>query len=732
MPTLSGTKLHRPRVHQDSIRRPRLTTVLAGARPRLALVVAPPGYGKTSLLADWADLDPRPFAWLAIDDRDNDRAILVSYTAAALASALDVPFSAERQAALVRDPAPAESLAMEAAEAETDVVLVLDDCHVLHDPGCLAFIAAFIDHAPPNVQIVISSRADPSIPLGRLRASGDLIELRAGDLVFNLEETAQLLNDMLGSGLDPAALATLHERTEGWPAGLYLAYLSYRQVADPHAFVRTFGASNRHVGDYLTEQVLTALDADSMHFMIATSIVDQISGPLADALTGSQGSAERLIELERANVFLTPLDDKREWYRYHPLLCELLRIELRRTTPEAEGVLHRRASEWFEQAGDMDRAIRHAIEARDLDRASRLITSSYLNQLEWGRMATVASWVEQLGDDAVHSDAGLAVVKAWTMHFLGRHDDAFQAIEAARRTANYDHQPDGAVSIESSVALMTAAFPGGDVGAMVASARRAFELESGRASVWSVTVQILLGFALVRAGRFDEAEPYISFGEELAIRHGLWMDAVGAGTLLARIATERGDPELGVRRARAAVDLAKDHGILPTGTGGFARTVLGEALIRNGQAAEAEPILVEALGPLRALREPLPIADTLLALAEAQRSLGRRREARDTLGAADALIAQMKDPGVLRLVRARVAKLVTSTPRRSTAALSERELDVLRLLAEGASKREAAVQLYVSFNTVHSHTRAIYRKLGVSSRGAALQRARELGLVGQT
>jgi LuxR family maltose regulon positive regulatory protein len=703
--------------------------MLDEARPRLVLLIAPPGFGKSTLLAEWAERDERPFAWLLADEQDHDPTVLWTYMAAAVAKALQEEMPVERIRAIAQDEAPESTLALELEASGRDIVIAIDDCFQIQDARSQIALFRFIEVAPPNVEIAIASRIDPPFPLARLRANGDVLELRTADLRFTLDESRRLLNESLGLGLDAHLVRMLHDRTEGWPAGLYLAHLGLRGTRDRAKFVRRFGASNRFVGDYLNEQVLASLDEETLRFMVKTSVVDRLSGPLADALTEGQNSAERLAKLEGANVFLQPLDQTSEWYRYHALLRELLQIELRRRWPAEERVLHSIASEWFERAGDSDRAVSHAIDAGDVEHAASLIAANYLRLIEWGRIATIEGWLRRLGDDAVESDGRLAVVKVWTMHFLGRHDEATRALEAAQLAAPPGPLPDGASSIESTVALVQAAFPGGDVGRMLAGAQRAFELESERSSPWRVTVHVMVGLALVRAGRFAEAGPYLVKGQDLAHRERMRMDELGARALLARVALETGEHELALERARSAVALAARSAMTRSHSGALARTVLGATLVGLGRAAEAESILADAVRDVRGMREPFVISELLLALARARHALGRPVEAARSLTEAEGIIDAMADPGDLRRALTEAARRIVRKGVRPGEDLTERELDVLRLVATGLSTREAADRLFVSFNTVHTHLRAIYQKLGVGSRAEAVARAREIGLI---
>ena len=724
-----GGKFRAPSLRSESIRRPRLTTRLSDPSVDLAVVIAPAGYGKTTLLAEWADTDPRGFGWLHLDERDDDLRTLVHDLVAVIRQSTDGALGADAV-----DPALAEADLVDgllaAADVVTDdIVLVLDGYEHIRDPEAHDAVLALAERSPANVTVAIASRSDPPLPIARLRANGALVELRTTDLRFTIDETQEFLDGVLGADQDLSDVATLHDRTDGWPAGLYLAYLSYRESSDRHAFVEAFGAANRHIADYLAEQVIATVDSETIHFMLATSVVDQMNGSLADALAKAVGGDARLVALERANLFVVPLDDRREWYRYHPLLAGLLASELRRTAPETVPEFHRRASHWFESAGDMDRAIRHALAADDRERAATLISTAYLSRLEAGRTTTIADWLEQLGEEAVRSDGRLAMAKAWTMQFLGRRAEAQQALDAARSAADQGQPPEGTASFESSAELLSAAFPGGDVGRMMRSALRAFELESERDTPWRATVHVLLGFALVRAGRFAEARPYLETGDRLAGDNSAWMDVVGARCLRARIARQEGQLVIAERLARSAVETSQLHGLASSATGAFATLELGATLVRVGRHLEGHALLVESLGPLRWIGEPLAVVEGLLPIAEASRQLGRRREARQALQEADGLIDSMADPGYLRIAREAIVPHVGLPKAVEDRELSRREMEVLRLMATGRSKREVANELVVSYNTIHSHYRSIYRKLEVGSKADAIDRAVALALI---
>ncbi len=518
-PVLIGSKLSAPRVRPGMVVRTALLAQLT-AHTGAVVVVAPPGFGKSTVLAEWGQHDQRPFAWLSLDAGDNDPIVFWSYVAESV-RAIEPRFATKVEPAfrvpgtdLLKGIVP--QLLNELRAIETQIVLVLDDYQSITNPTCHRSVELLLERRPRNVALVIATRSDPPFPLGRLRAGGELLELRASELGFTLPETERFFNDEMGLHLSTNSLTALQERTEGWPAGLYLAYLSMRDVTDREGFVAEFRGSSRHVVDYLTEVVLDTLDEQVRDFLLETSILERMSGQVCDAVTGREDSTDLLVEVERANHFLIPLDDRREWYRYHRLFADLLHDELRRRAPDRLPELHRRASQWFASTGHLGSAIRHAIAGEELELASRLVAEHYLMTIEWGGFATVAGWLESFPREVVVGDARLSIVEAWVMSFLNRRDEAELALQNAAN-ANYEGPlPDMASSVEASEVLLRAGFPWGDVGRMLAAARRAFELEGRHDSMWSVTVHVQLGWALVLSGDFEAARPYLLHAARVA------------------------------------------------------------------------------------------------------------------------------------------------------------------------------------------------------------------------
>jgi LuxR family transcriptional regulator, maltose regulon positive regulatory protein len=699
------------------------------------LAVAPPGFGKSTLLAQWALHDERAFAWLSLDAGDNDPIVFWSYLTGAVRT-IEPGFGTTVEPAfrvpgtdLLRGPIP--QLLNEMGSIETPFVLVLDDYQSIVDPTCHRSVELLLEQKPANVGLVIASRADPALPLGRLRAGGELLELRASELCFTHEETRRFLIEEMGLGLTSTAVAALQERTEGWPAGLYLASLSIRDASDPEGFVTDFSGSSRHVVDYLTEVVLDTLDERSREFLLETSILDRMCGPVCDAVVGREDSSEFLVELEHANLFLVPLDDRREWYRYHRLFADLLHDGLLRREPGRVTELHRRASEWYASAGHVGWAIHHAIAGEELEVAGRLVSENYLTTIEWGGFATVAGWLAAFPREAVAGDARLSIVEAWVMSFLNRRDEAELALQNAANASYEGPLPDGASSIEASAVLLRAGFPWGDVGRMLIAARRAFEIEGRGDSMWSVTVHVQLGWALVLSGDFEAARPYLLHAARVAPVTGQWLNAFGALCLLAQVSLESHELDAAERWAREAVDVAEDHGLSETAPGGWAYAMLGEVLARDGQTDQADLLLRRGVEQLRSGAQPLLLIQSLLGLAAVRRALGASADARALLAEARTMLHDCTDPGVLAERTEVVARGLTPANRKHPGSdnLTDRELEVLRLLEKGLSKREIASRLFLSYNTIHSHSRSIYRKLNASSRVEAIARAGEQGLL---
>ena len=442
---LLATKLHVPGSRAGLVPRPRLTEQLdEGLERGLVLVCAPAGYGKTVLLADWARRSQYPAGWLSLDAGDNDPARFWRHTLGALDRAR--PGVADRMGPLLGPPAPASfeplvsALINELAGPSDDreLLLVLDDYHMIGAQEVHASIDFLLDHRPDNLQLIVASRSDPPLALARLRARGQLAEVRAAELRFTAGEATALLRqvaDVPEPALPDAAAAALTARTEGWAAGLQLAALSLRGQEDVTGFVTAFTGSHRYVLDFLAEEVLDRQDKELRTFLLETSVLERLSGPLCDAVTGRAGSQALLDQVEREGLFLVPLDEVRGWWRYHHLFADLLRARLEQQPGRAEQ-LHGNAATWYAKHGLADDAIRHAVTAGEMTWAARLI-EQHFDELFYlrGEGATVQRWLSGLPDDLVRSRPRLLLAQAQLAATSGRVEATEPLLDAAERAS---------------------------------------------------------------------------------------------------------------------------------------------------------------------------------------------------------------------------------------------------------------------------------------------------------
>ena len=566
-----------------------------------------------------------------------------------------------------------------------------------------------------------------------MRARGELAELRVPDLQFSDEEASELLNGSMGLELAADDVERLAERTEGWAAGLYLAGLSLRGRQDPSAFIASFHGDNRHVADYLATEVLARQPDTIRTFLLRTSILERLSGPLCDAVLQTEGSAQVLGELERSNLFLIPLDDQRRWYRYHHLFAQLLGLELGHREGGLVPVLHRRAAAWHRQAGNLDQAVHHAGAAGDFTEAAAMIARHWLGYWRRGRQATVARWLDGLPEEAILADPPVAYVAAWIGGFSGASKQETEYWLGAVDPDGYEGGlPDGVSSLAFGANLARAALVFDDLGRSVSAARRALELAGPDSLPFWWMAQSALGHALYLSGRADETRPQL---EELVRRVPAAAQPVAvvlALAVLSLLAGDEGDDRTAMALARRAAATADTQGLGAEPMCGIAYAALGRALARQGELAEAEVQLERALEPVGIDSMLVQRAFALLLLAPVRRGRGDLPGARAQVEQARRLIERSADPGSLPALLDRTEQALASTPRRRTeveADLTERELAVLRLLPARLSNREIGRELYVSVNTVRSHVQAIYRKLGVGARAEAVARARELGLL---
>ncbi len=606
-----------------------------------------------------------------------------------------------------------------------EVVLILDDFHRLSG-AALDTMAWFIGHAPSSLQLVLSTRTEPALPLASLRAHAELIELRLGDLRFTPGEADEFLNG-LGLGLGREDVEALVDRTEGWPAGLYLAALSLSRDTDRHEFVTRFGASlSRHVTDFLDAEVLEAHDPPMQALLLRSSILGRLCGPLCDAVLEQQHSAEMLDQLSRTNLFLVPCGDQGGWYRFHPLFAQLLRTELGRREPGAVPALHRRAYSWHRDHGTAEEAIHHAIEAGEYAAAAGPIEATWVNYANSCGYRTVLAWLGRFPRDILNGDVRLLLVEAWALSQAAKRQEAARAIAAAERLGSVlGPLPDGFSSVEASLTALRAAFPWGDAGAQLEYGYRAAELE-GPGSPWRPLACWAVGMGRYLRGESGGADRWFAEAVTLAPAGDRWLTAGASLACRSLIAGEQGRPDDQRVLAETAVALIREHGIEETcGEGWLA---LGASLLAHGRPEEALPPIERAAAVLRSAGQPTGLAMALLREVPVFRALGQRERAEAAIAEATSVIASCPDPGILA-VQLTAAKRSPRPSVRPGQDLTEQERRVLLLLKGGLNKREIGRSLYVSRNTVHSHVQAIYRKLAVSTRADALERTRELGIL---
>jgi LuxR family maltose regulon positive regulatory protein len=519
---LLATKVNIPRTRPDRLARARLFQRLdEGMARALVLVCTPAGFGKTTLLAHWATNTNRAVAWLSLDPDDNDPARFWRYVVAALDRAREG--LGEQLRPLLTAPTPLSGHGVVTAlinqfQAQPDeLALVLDDYHMIEEAAIHDSLGFLLRHLPPQLHLVVSSRSDPPLPQARLRVSGQLTELRAADLRFTPEESAAFLQEVWKLDLSAQTVAALETRTEGWAVGLQLAALSLQGRPDPDRFLDAFTGTHRYVLDYLSEEVLGRLPDRVRAFLLETSILERLSGPLCDAVTGGSDCQGMLEELERANLFLVPLDEERRWWRLHHLFADLLRARLLQLQPDPVTELHRRAAAWCEQHGLIDDAIRHAVAAGEVPWATRLVEQHLDQTLSRGEEATLSRWLSVLPGDAVRSAPALCLAQGLTQFHLGHLESVERLLEHAQRSFDPRRGPrepgvpttGGMVAeVPAAIALLRSELAAvrGDSEETARYARSALTQLHGEEHGARFWAHWLLAFSDWLAGRLEDAE----------------------------------------------------------------------------------------------------------------------------------------------------------------------------------------------------------------------------------
>ena len=737
---LLETKLHAPAARTEWVQRAELVARLAGANAKLVLVAAPVGFGKTTLVAQWqlSPAESRPFAWISLDPGDNDPGRLWWHVAHALERACP-EFSADNVLALVRGQQPDFTetllplLINELAKLTEPVVLVLDDYHLISEPDCHDQLGFLLLRLPPMVQLVLITRADPPLPLARVRAAGELAEVGVRELRFAPAHAAEFVAAVARIELSPADLAQLVELTEGWPAGIYLAALLLHGRPSPRDVLRQFSADSRFVEEFLAEEVLDRQPGEVRQFLLRTSILGRFCAPLCDAVTGSADAARIIDILEGENLFVVPLDDTRQWFRYHHLFAEMLRRELSRAEPEIVPGLHARAAAWHRRSGCTDEAISHAYGAGDVTGVIDLMARHWYAYVDSGQVATVRRWLSLLGDDIVSAEPLAAHCAAWAAALSGDQDSLRRWLPLVKGGEYEGALPDGIRSLRSSAALLQGTFGFEGIGPMRAAAAEAVALETNPASPWHALARVSYAWALYLSGDFDAA----------AVQAQQGLPAAGAPAVirtlgyavLSLIAVDRGELDQAEQCARTAQEIlaSADPGLSAAPQSSPVFTAAGEVAVRRGRLTEARWEFERALASRRGKHgiSSWPTFELLLRFAPVLSDLGDRPRAVALLTEARSLLVASPNGAEAQFARLdRVERRLAARPRSIAlgAPLTEREAAVLRLLRGSLSLREIGQELYLSQNTIKTHTRAIYRKLGVSTRHDAIARGYDIDI----
>jgi LuxR family transcriptional regulator, maltose regulon positive regulatory protein len=666
----------------------------AGLRQQLTLVSAPAGFGKSTLVSMWvAELGTRT-AWLSLDQEDNDPTRFWS--------AVRASFHAGATLALGPGGAHEEGLTElinGIAAAADPLVLVLDDYHLITNPTIHQQLAWLLAHQPPNLKLIIVTRADPPLPLIRLRAHDQLHDIRVADLRLSVEEAHAFFQQVMELPLTPQDVQALTQRTEGWLAGLQLAALSLQQHPDPQSFIAQFTGRQQYIMEYLTEEVLAQLPEELYAFLLATSPLDQLTAPLCDAVLETDGSQALLLRLYAGNLFLLALDASQTWFRYHHLFAELLRARLVQTRGrEAAAACLRRAAAWCEAQHMPEQAIRYALASGDEARAVRLIEGHWHHIAHRGELTTLAGWLDGLPPATADASAPLGVARCWLHYLTGQIQAVAPQLERARR----------------------------------AWAARIVQGPPAEAS-WLVVPPLLEVVAAIVALHEQRPQDSLGHAERALLLIPAGTDAAGAAVLrgTANYQAARAQTALGDYRAAAATLTAVLDDLLAGGnTLGAANTLadLADLWERLGRTWDAAALCERVVASLeRRAEADLPVASLVYSTAAMVHvRAGNATRAHAYLGRAEA-VGRGGSQRALKLAAQVHDLLARGQP--LPEALSERELEVLALMGKGHSNQQIAEELAIALSTVKKHAGNILGKLGVTSRTQAVLRAQALGLI---
>jgi LuxR family maltose regulon positive regulatory protein len=729
---LLDAKLSVPQPRPGSVSRAELIETARASDCRVVGVTAPPGYGKSTLLVQWAQVEDRRVAWMSLDHLDDDPALLLTLLASAYAristgnADLIADMGGLGVSALGR---AAPRLAGALRSSSTPFVLMLDDLQALRSPACHDALGVVISGIPRGSQFVMASRSEQP-HLARLRASGDGLEFLASDLTLDAAGAAQIFSDENVS-LTPELAEAMTERTEGWPVGLYLAALIAR---DSDGESLSVAGDDRYVADYLYRESLMQQPESVQRFLRHTAVLDQLCAPLCDALLGESSAQEQLRALEASNLFLVPLDRRRGWYRYHALFREFLLSELRQVEPDVITKLHLRAADWYESNGSAALAISHLLNTTEQDRCVQLVTEQLLPTYYLGQVSTVQRWLSALGEPAIEKYAPLAVLAGWIAALTGQTAAAERWAAVVDAASFNETAPDGTASFDSARAMLRAVMCASGPEQMIADARVAIAQEPPW-SPWRDTALVIAAHAHLLAG--DEGEATALFAETITVGASLGNtdNVVDAAAELALLAMDHGRWTEAAERVGQAFEVIEAHRLHDYLVSVLTFAVEARLALHRGDLDEADRQLTRAMRARPSCTYVLPFfaVRARLQLAKAYSTRGDQATARHLLREIDEILLHRPALGALVEQVSKVRQTVTAHAQvvaTGAAPLTGAELRLLPYLQTHLTIAEIGERLFVSRNTVSSELASIYRKLGVSSRNDAVQQATKVGLLG--
>jgi LuxR family maltose regulon positive regulatory protein len=724
-PAVVESKIQAPSSKRETVARTALVKRLRQADAGIVLVVAPAGYGKTTLLAQWAAADPRPVAWLTCDERDNDPVVLLTHAVAALDRVLPCAPDLVRivQAARSATWAAQRDRALRTlASCPEPVLFVLDAVDCIQTREGRAVIVSLIDHLPAGSTVALCARVPPRLPLAGLRSRSLVEAIGTSELAFSGREAQLLLAATADLGEDERA--DVIEACEGWPAALYLAALAVRDGGPASGPPAAVSGTDRYLADYMGSVCLSHLRPSELRFLRRTAVLPELSAPLCDAVLHEAGSKAALARIARANLFLFPVEGRPGWFRVHRLFRDLLQRELMAVEPQLAPALHRRATAWYEKRGDLEPALEHADAAGDVERVIDLIDALALPLSSGGRLATVEAWLGRF-DERLFARYPILALHACRVHALrGRSVEAERMLAVAERGARRGGR--GASALRPQLLVMRAALARNGPRRMLADARAA-RARLSRANRWHTAAVELEAHAAVLLGAGDEADALLAETVRAAATFGLRETQLIALSQQSLLARARGDDGRADDLAAAALELARSDQLAEYPTRAIALAAAASSALRHGRWGEARQLLAAADPARPALTAALPwlAVGTRLELARGYLALHDADAARALLDEVDAVLAIRPELGVLCDQARDLRREVDAAAAQAAPAefgLTPAELRLLPLLATHLSFREIADELHVSRNTVKTQAISIYRRLGVSGRSEAIQR----------